>query len=98
MANFWLKQTSSRAGVTTVISLSAGSQSTPNFGPQTYQIRIATSGQPAFFRVGDGAITAAATDALLGANCTDYLAVSPGQRLAAIQAGAGGSLSVTEMS
>jgi hypothetical protein len=98
MAAFYPKPGVARLGLTTSITMSAGSQATPAFSAQTYIIRIATGGQPAFFRVGDGTPTAVTTDPVLGANEHEYIGVTPGQRLAVVQAGTGGTLTVTEMS
>jgi hypothetical protein len=98
MPQFFPKALSSRAGVTTVITMSAGSQATAAFGAQTYQVRIATSGQPAFIKIGDGTPTAGTGDMVLGANIVEYFTVTPGQKLAVVQGGTAGSISITEMS
>jgi hypothetical protein len=88
---------SSRLGANTNFTLSGSSQATAAFGPQTYQVRVATAGQPAFIRVGDGTPTVTAGDPLMPANWVDYLTVTPGQKLACLQAGTAGTLSVTEI-
>ena len=54
-------------------------------------------GQPAFIKIDDGTPTAAATDPLMPANWVDYFTVNPGQKIAVLQAGTAGTLSVTEM-
>jgi hypothetical protein len=72
MAAFYPKPGCARAGVTTVLTMSAGSQATPAFGAQTYIIRVATSGQPAFIKISDGTPTAGTGDVLVGANVVDY--------------------------
>jgi hypothetical protein len=90
-------QRSSRLGPSTVFTLSGTSQASAAFGAQTYQIRIATAGQPAFFRVGDGTPAATTSDALMPANWVDYITVTPGQKVAVLQAGTAGALSVTEI-
>lgn len=87
----------SRIGTTAGFTLSATSQASAAFGSQTYQIRIATGGQPAYFKVGDGTPTATSSDALMPANWVDYVTVSPGQKVAVLQAGTAGSLSVSEV-
>lgn len=97
MANFYSKQPSSRISATTALTLSAGSQSTSNFGVQTYQVRIAVGAQPAFVKIGDGAISASTSDALIGANTTEYFTCSPGQKCAVLQAGTGGTITISEM-
>jgi hypothetical protein len=94
-------QASSRLGVTTVITMSAGSQATAAFGSQTCQVRVSTSAQPAFIKIFDTtgpASTASTNDVLIPANCWDYFTVTPGQKLAVIQGGAQGQTSITEMS
>ena len=90
-------QTSSRLGTTTVFTLSGSSQATAAFGAETFQIRVATGGQPAFVKVGDGTPTATTSDTLMPANWVDYLTVTPGQKIAVLQAGTAGTLSVTEI-
>lgn len=72
------------------------------FGVQTYQIRV-TSTSACYIRIGDGTLTAAATDIYLPANVIDYFIVTPGQSIAAIQAptnglvtGTAGTLNVAE--
>jgi hypothetical protein len=77
--------------------MSASSQAVGPFGTQTYQIRLSTSAQPAFFKVGDGTPTADTTSNLLGTNVVDYITTSPGQSVAILQAGSAGSISITEM-
>ena len=88
---------SSRPGTTTVFTLGGSSQASAAFGPETFQIRVATSGQPAYIKVGDGTPTASTSDPLMPANWVDYLTVTPGQKIAVLQAGTAGALSVTEM-
>src|SRR5262249_22756724 len=62
-AGQWERIPSSRPlpGKTTVVVMTASSQSVGPFGAQTYQIRVATAGQPAFIKVGDGTPTADTT-------------------------------------
>ena len=90
-------QDSSRLGTNTTFTLSGSSQATAAFGAQTYQVRVATAGQPAFIRIGDGTPTATASDPVVPASWVDYFTVTPGQKLACLQAGTAGTLSVTEM-
>lgn len=78
-------------------TLSATSQASAAFGSQTNQIRIATGGQPAYVVIGDGTPTATASGTLVPANCVDYFTVTPGQKVAVLQAGTAGQLSVSEM-
>jgi hypothetical protein len=88
---------SSRFGATTVFTLSGSSQASAAFGAETFQIRVATSGQPAHVKVDDGTPTATASDALMPADWVDYITVTPGQKIAVLQAGTAGLLSVTEI-
>ncbi len=88
---------SARIISTAGFTLSSSSQTSSAFGSQTYQIRIATSGQPAYFKIGDATPTATTSDALMPANWVDYLTVSPGQKIAVLQAGTAGSISVSEL-
>ena len=90
-------QDASRLGTNTNFTLSGSSQATAAFGAQTYQVRVATAGQPAFIKIGDGTPTAASTDPVVPANWVDYFTVTPGQKLACLQAGTAGTLSVTEL-
>jgi hypothetical protein len=90
-------QSSSRLGTTTVFTLSGMSQASAPFGAETYQIRIATSGQPAFFQIGNGTPVATTSSPLIPGNWVDYVTVTPGQSIAVLQAGTAGSLSVTEI-
>ena len=67
------------------------------FGGQTYQIRLATTAACRYRVVDGGGGTALATDALLPPNWVEYIDVSPGQKIAAIQEAAGGKLSIVEL-
>lgn len=90
----------SRPGVSQDITTGAASATLTNaFGPQTYQVRLAATAA-ARFRVVDGTAggNAVATDPLLPAGVVDYIVVSPGQKIAAIQDAAAGKLNVVEMS
>jgi hypothetical protein len=99
MAITWDKQPSSRLGTVTVFTLSGSSQATATFGSQTCQVRVATSAQPAWFKIGDGTPTAdTAASHLIGTNISEYFTVTPGQKAAVLQAGTAGSITVTEMS
>jgi hypothetical protein len=93
-----MMEDSSRLGTNTTFTLSGTSQASASFGGQTRQVRVATGGQPAFIKIDDGTPTAAATDPLMPANWVDYFTVNPGQKIAVLQAGTAGTLSVTEMS
>jgi hypothetical protein len=99
MANFWLKQTSSRVGVTSALGVSStiASAATSAFGAQTYQIRVAATATT-FLAVGDGTPTATTSSAIIPANTIDYFTVTPGQKAAALGQGAAGTVTITEMS
>jgi hypothetical protein len=88
----------SRQGTVTNFTMSGTSQATAAFGSQTYRIRVSTSGQPAYVLIGDGTPTASATvGTLIPATWAMEFAVTPGQKLAVLQAGTAGSCSVTEL-
>lgn len=99
------RQPASRNGVTQTVAVSTVSAAaTAAFGSQTYQLRLAAN-TAVNYRIGDGAQTATAADPLLPANTVEYVTVSPGQRIAAIEAvtaglvtAAAGTLWVTELS
>jgi hypothetical protein len=99
MANWFNKQTSSRIGVTSSLGVSStiASAATANFGAQTYQIRVAATAT-AFIAVGDGTPTATTSSAVIPGGTTDYFAVTPGQKAAALGQGAAGTVTITEMS
>lgn len=89
---------SSRVISTAVFTLSGTSQASSAFGGQTNQIRVATSGQPAYVLISDGTPTVTASNgALMPSNWVDYFTVTPGQKVAVLQAGTAGALSVSEM-
>lgn len=69
------------------------------FTSETYCIRLATTAA-CYVTISEAANVVAATAAngfLMPANWVDYIVVSPGQKLSAVQQTAGGTLSVTEM-
>jgi hypothetical protein len=74
------------------------------FGPQTYQIRISATSDCYYKIVPAAGGTATASDVLLPFRWVEVIHVSPGQKIAAIQAptnglvtGTAGTLSVTEL-
>jgi hypothetical protein len=89
-------QLSSRFGAAQEVTVGAASAASAAFAAQTRQIRIAATSACRVV-VGDGTPVATATDAYLPANTVEYVQVTPGQRIAAIQESAGGKLSVTEI-
>jgi hypothetical protein len=78
-------------------TMSGTSQATGAFGAQTYKVRVATHDQPAFIRIGDSTPTAVATDSLIPLGWSEDFDVTPGQKLAVLQAGTAGLLTVTEL-
>jgi hypothetical protein len=90
-------QPSSRLSTVTKFTLSGTSQATAAFGVQTYQVRLATFDQPAYFVVGDGTPTATANDNLIGRDQVEYVTCTPGQKVAVLQAGTAGIMTVTEV-
>jgi hypothetical protein len=99
MAALFDKQDASRQGVSQEITTGAASATVTNpFGNETYHIRIATTAACRFRVVESTGGTAVATDTLLPANWVEYINVTPGQKIAAIQESAAGKLNITEMS
>lgn len=101
----WEKQSSSRCGPTQNIAYTGTSATSTAFSSQTYQIRVAAT-SACYYKVVEAAGgAAAATDVFLPNNWVEYVNVSPGQKISAIQAptgglvtGTAGTLSVCEMS
>ena len=77
-------------------TMSGSSQATAAFGSQTYKVRVATNDQPAFIVI-DGSPTATANDSLVPLGWVEDFDVTPGQKLAVLQAGTAGILTVTEL-
>jgi hypothetical protein len=81
--------------VTQAISVGAAStQIGAPFGAQTRQIRIAAN-TACNVQIGDGSAAATAASPFLPANAIEYVMVSPGEVLAAIQAATGGLVTTT---
>lgn len=100
MAVFQIKAPSSRQGASQTLATGAASATLTNaFGTETFQVRLACTAA-CHYRITETANPAAATatDSLLPANWVEYVTVTPGQKLTAIQDAAAGVLSVTEMS
>jgi len=85
-----------RFGTTQVTAFTTNTAVPNAFGAQTYRVRLAATAA-CFIRIGDGVQTATVADVLLPAGVVDYVTVTPGQRISAVQQTAGGSLCVTEM-
>lgn len=93
------KQPASRQGVSQEITTGASSATITNaFGGETYQIRLSATAAVRYRVVEAAGGTAVATDTLLPASWVEYVIVTPGQKIAAIQDSAAGKLNVTEMS
>jgi hypothetical protein len=86
-----------RLGTVHTFTMSGSSQATAAFGSQTRAVRVATLTQPAFIVIGDGTPTAAATDSAFPTAWAEDFTVTPGQKLAVLQAGTAGILTVTEL-
>lgn len=86
-----------RLGTVHDFTLSATSQQTSAFGAQTYCVRIATTDQPAFFLVGTDPTVTAQNGHIMPAAAVDYITVTPGQKIAVLQAGTAGEITITEM-
>jgi hypothetical protein len=101
MAVFQIKQPSSRQGVTQALAVGAASEALPNaFGSETFQVRLSATAA-CFYLITEGTAPVPATNAnaaYLPANVIEYVTVTPGQKLSAIDAGTAGSLTVTEIS
>lgn len=85
--------------VTQVVALGAASVATTNpFGPQTWGIRVVTSGN-CHIDIGKTPVATATTAYVAGNQKPEYIKVSPGDKIAVIQDGAAtGNLFVTELS
>jgi hypothetical protein len=102
----WDKQASSRCGVTQSVAYTGSSATVTNpFGSTTLQIRLSSTSACYYKVVEASGGAAAATDVFLPNNWVEYVNVSPGQKVSAIQAptnglvtATAGTLSVTEMS
>lgn len=88
---------SRRLSTVHTFTMSGSSQATAAFGEQTYAVRVATNDQAAYVVIGDGTPTAAATDSLIPLGWVEDFTVTPGQKLAVLQAGTAGKLTVTEL-
>jgi hypothetical protein len=82
MSRGFINLDAARLGITNNVTIATTSTSAASaaFGAQTYQIRVAAPAA-CFIKIGDGTPTATATDALLNTSWTDYLMVSPGQKI-----------------
>lgn len=95
MANFFLKHPSSRNGTTQTVAYTAASAAAGStFGSQTHQVRL-VSNSACHYSIGDGAQTATTANPFLPANTVEYVTVTPGQSIAAIEASTNGLVTAT---
>ena len=84
-----------RLGTTQTVAYTGSSAAIGNaFGAQTYMIRVVAN-SACHVKIGDGAQTATTSDPFVPANWECWFAVTPGQRLAAIQASTNGLVTAT---
>lgn len=88
---------SKRLGTNQTITMSGSSQQSTAFGAQTFAIRLATAGQPAFFEIGASPAASASTSPVMPANTSELFTVTPGQKVAVLEAGTAGAISITEL-
>src|SRR5712691_3683846 len=80
--------------VQTVPYTASSAQAASPFGPQTFQIRVVASSD-CHVKVGTGSLTATTSDLFLPAHLVDYFMVTPGERIAAVQAATDGLVTAT---
>lgn len=90
-------QQAGRTGASQDVVTGASSATSTAFGATTYQVRLACTSAVRYRVVEAAGGTALATDTLLIPNWIEYVTVSPGQKIAAIQDSAAGKLNITEM-
>jgi hypothetical protein len=66
-------------------------------GPQTYRVRVLCTTDAFVLNVDGAGVVTAATGAYCPALTPEYLTVTPGQKISAIQVAAGGTLYVSEI-
>lgn len=82
--------------VQTITTSGASARTAAGVGAQTYAVRIhATAAAHIVF--GDDSVDATTSDTLLPAGGTEYVQVTPGQSVAAIQESSAGTVYVTEL-
>lgn len=97
----YTRQLSARQGAVQDITLGASAVNSNAFGAQTYQVRLsATSACYYLITEGSEGTTVNVTTSngsYLPANVIEYVTVTPGQKLSAIEASAAGTLNITEL-
>lgn len=83
------------AGASQNVTIGAASAQSTAFGAGVFDVRVVAT-VACYVRV-DTNPTAVTTDTYLPAGVPEYFRVSPGQKMAVIQASAGGTLNITEM-
>lgn len=81
-------------GTTSVVTVTGTSAQSSAFGSQTRKIRI-SGNTAAHAKVGSNPTAVATTDPFFPANSTEYLTVTPGQKIAFIRALTDGLVTVT---
>ena len=90
-----MRDSATAAEVSGVFTMSGTSQQSAAFPSHCSEIRVATFDQPAWIAIGTNpTASAAAGSILLGINSVEYFRVSEGQKLAVLQAGTAGLLSI----
>lgn len=92
--SFFEKQHSSRNGTTQTIAYSTTTAAANAFAAETYQLRLVAN-SACHYQIGDGAQTATTANPFLPANFPEYVTVTPGQRISAIQAATNGLVTAT---
>ena len=80
-----------RQGTTQTIAFSTTVGATNAFGAQTYAVRLAADSH-CNYSIGDGAQTATTSTPFLPQNWVEVVRVTPGQRIAALQAASDGNV------
>lgn len=80
--------------VQTVAFTTTSAQAPNPFGPQTYQVRVVANSD-CHVKIGSGSVTATTSDPFLPSGTIDYLMVSPGETIAAVEAATNGHVTAT---
>lgn len=96
--SYFPKQPASRVGTTQTIAYSTTTPISNAFGSETYEIKIVAN-SACHYHLYDSSAGASATattsDPFLPANWIEYLIVTPGQKISAIQAATNGLVTAT---
>jgi hypothetical protein len=91
-------QSASRNGITQAVAYTGTSATSAAFGNMTYQVRLSATTACCYKVVEAAGGAATVSDVYLPTNWVEYITVTPGQKISAIQSTAGGTLYVTELS